>query len=94
LDLGVAGIPFGIDVKELRLMRRAGLSAEDVLAAATSRAGEHIGLAPLGTLAEGAPADVIGVAGDARRLGDDLARPLLVVRAGRLVAGPRAGDRP
>jgi imidazolonepropionase-like amidohydrolase len=69
-------------------MRRAGLSAEEVLAAATSRAGEHIGRAPLGTLAEGAPADVIAVRGDARRLREDLHVPLLVLRGGRLIVDP------
>jgi imidazolonepropionase-like amidohydrolase len=78
----------GIDVEELRLMRRAGLEPEEVLAAATSRAGEQLGLAPLGTLAERAPADVIAVRGDARELRDDLTEPLLVVRGGRIVVDP------
>ncbi|MBD0329224.1 MAG: amidohydrolase family protein [Thermoleophilia bacterium] len=79
---------WGIDVEELRLLRRAGLDPEDVLAAATSHAGEQLGRAPLGTLAEGAPADVIAVRGDARELGDDLAKPVLVVRAGRVLVDP------
>jgi imidazolonepropionase-like amidohydrolase len=84
-DVGNAGVPPGIVVAELRLMRQAGLTPEQVLAAATSRPGEQIGLAPLGTLAEGAPADVIAVRGDARALRDDLARPLVVVAGGRIV---------
>lgn len=84
-DYGVPGIPVGIDVTELRLLRDAGLSAEDALAAATSRAGKQLGLEPLGTLAPGAPADVIAVRGDARAVRDDLARPLLVVFDGRIV---------
>lgn len=88
-DAGNPGIPFGIDVTELRMLRRAGLAPAEVLAAATARAGQHLGLAPLGTLAEGAPADVIGVPGNALRLGDDLAVPVMVIRAGRIVVVPR-----
>ena len=84
-DVGNAGIPFGIDVDELRLLRAAGLTSERVLAAATSRAGEQVGLEPLGRLEEGAPADVIAVRGDARLLPEDMGRPLVVVRAGRIV---------
>jgi imidazolonepropionase-like amidohydrolase len=88
-DVGNRGIPYGIDVDELRRMRAAGMTPSQVLAAATSRAGAEAGLAPLGTLARGAPADVIAVRGDARRLADDLASPLLVVSAGRVVVAPR-----
>jgi imidazolonepropionase-like amidohydrolase len=87
-DVGNQGIPFGIDVSELRLLRDAGLRPEAVLAAATSRAGEQIGLSPLGTLAEGAPADVIAVPGDARALRDDLGSPLVVLSGGRIVVDP------
>lgn len=87
-DAGNPGIPAGIDLEELRLLRDAGLSPENVLAAATSRAGEQLGLAPLGTLAEGAPADLVGLRGDARELRDDLVPPLLVVAAGAVVVAP------
>ncbi|MBD0328481.1 MAG: amidohydrolase family protein [Thermoleophilia bacterium] len=79
----------GIDAEELRLLREAGLTPEAVLSAGTSRAGEQVGLDPLGTLTAGAPADVIAVRGDARALRDDLARPLLVVAGGRIVRAPR-----
>ena len=37
-DVGVPGIPVGIDVEELRLLREAGLTPTEVLASATSRA--------------------------------------------------------
>ena len=84
-DVGNPGIPLGIDVAELRLLQDAGLSPAEVLAAATSRAGEQLGLEPLGTLADGAPADVIAVPGDAGRLDDDVAVPLLVIAGGRIV---------
>jgi imidazolonepropionase-like amidohydrolase len=90
-DTGVPGIPEQLEVAELRLLEEAGLSPEDVLAAATSRAGEAIGLAPLGTLAEGAPADVVAVRGDARTFRDDMARPLVVVSGGRIVVVPATG---
>jgi len=84
-DAGNRGIPFGIDVEELRLLRAVGLTPTKILAAATSQAAKEAGLAPLGTLTPNAPADVIAVRGDARRLRDDLARPLLVVSGGRVV---------
>jgi imidazolonepropionase-like amidohydrolase len=87
-DMGVQGIPDGIDVEELRLLRRAGLSPAEVLAAATSLGGEQLGLAPLGRLTADAPADVIAIAGDARRLPRSFELPLLVVRAGGLVVDP------
>lgn len=86
LKEGPLGAPLGIVSAELRLMRDSGLTPEQVLAAGTSLAGRQTGLAPLGTLAEGALADVIAVRGDVRRLRDDLARPLLVVAGGRIVA--------
>ena len=88
-DVGNRGIPYGIDVEELRLMKSAGMTPLQVLAAATARAGAETGLAPLGTLASGTPADVIAVRGDARRLRDDLASPVLVMSGGRLVVAPR-----
>ena len=62
-----------------------GLTPTETLAAATSQAAREAGLAPLGTLAPNAPADVIAVRGDARKLRNDLARPLLVVSGGRVV---------
>ncbi len=78
----------GIDVRELRLLRRAGLAPEDVLAAGTSRAGKQVGLEPRGTLTEGVRADVLAVRGDTRELRDDLARPLVVVAGGRIARAP------
>lgn len=44
--------------RELRLLRRAGLSAEAALEAATRAPGAFLGLPGLGTLREGAPADL------------------------------------
>ena len=84
-DVGNIGIPSGIDVTELRLMMDVGLTRTQVLATATSQAATEAGLAPLGRLTPGAPADVIAVRGDARKLHGDLARPLVVVSGGRIV---------
>lgn len=81
-DEGNPGIPASIDVTELRLMKQAGMTPVQVLAAATSRAGADLHLAPLGTLKVGAPADVIGISGDARSLPASLARPNLVISGG------------
>lgn len=63
-DYGNPGIPPRIDVEELRLMTRAGLSRQEAIAAATSKAAAYLGLEPLGSLVAGAPADIVGVEGD------------------------------
>jgi imidazolonepropionase-like amidohydrolase len=83
-DVGNPRIPVGIDVAELRLMKSAGMTPTQVLAAATSEAGKELGVDKLGTLAGDAPADLIVVRGDARALPDDLARPRLVISTGRI----------
>jgi len=79
-------VPWGIDAQELQLMHHlAGLSVRDVLRAATSKAGAHLGLAPLGTLIPGAPADIIAVRGNALENFKGLEYPDLVVSGGRVV---------
>lgn len=82
-----AEIPNGIDVEELELMVAAGLTPLEAIAAATSRAGEALELDPLGSLVKGAPADLIVVRGDPTESLDVLARPVLVVAGGKVVAG-------
>jgi imidazolonepropionase-like amidohydrolase len=75
-DLGNGPIPAGIDTRELLLLREAGLSNEEVLAALIR--------APLDG---NAPADVIALGGDPLEdLGafEDLR---LVVRSGSVIAG-------
>jgi imidazolonepropionase-like amidohydrolase len=93
-DYGNPGIPMRIDVDELELMVLAGLSRLEVLRAATSEAGRQLELGPLGTLAPGAPADVIAVRGDP--LGDleTLAAPVLVVAGGHPVVAEGEIDLP
>jgi len=90
-DLAHPDVPWGIDAFELQLMlhtARGTLTPADVLSAATARAGEHLGLAPLGRLAVGAPADLIGVRGDALARFKSLEYPELVVSGGVIVVGP------
>lgn len=84
-DMGNPGIPAGIDVEELELMEEAGLSLEAVLRAATADAGKDLGLAPLGVIAPGAPADLIAVNGDIREDLRTLWRPVLVISGGVVV---------
>ena len=63
----------------------AGLSPLQVLTIATARAGEQLGIEGLGTLAEGASADVVGVEGDPFTDLDRVAVPDLIVVRGRVV---------
>jgi imidazolonepropionase-like amidohydrolase len=78
-------VPPGIDVREAKLMARAGLTPTQVLAAATSEAGQELG-EHLGTLEPGWPADVVVVRGDPRRDLSALARVLLVLAGGKRVS--------
>jgi len=64
------------------------LTPVEVLSAATARAGEHLGLAPLGRLVEGAPADLIGVRGDPLEQFKLLEYPDLVVSGGATIVEP------
>jgi len=87
-DLAHPDVPWGIDAQELQLMLYAGqgvLTPLEVLSAATARAGEHLGLAPLGRLVEGAPADLIGVRGDPLEQFKLLEYPDLVVSGGATI---------
>lgn len=67
---------------------RGALTPADVLSAATARAGEHLGLAPLGQLVAGAPADLIAVNGNALERFKLLEYPDLVVSGGVIVVEP------
>jgi imidazolonepropionase-like amidohydrolase len=78
-------IPPGVDVDELRLMAAAGLTSLEVLTNATARAGEQLRIAKLGTLQEGAPADLVGVSGNPLADLEALKLPELVVVRGVVV---------
>jgi imidazolonepropionase-like amidohydrolase len=84
-DMGHLEIPNGPDAEELQQMMIAGLSVEDALAAATSRAAAHLGLGPLGTLSAGAPADIIAARGDVAENLKNLEYPSLVIAGGFIV---------
>jgi imidazolonepropionase-like amidohydrolase len=92
-DLGHPDVPWGIDAQELQLMlnaARGALTPLEVLSAATARAGEQLGLAPLGRLVEGAPADLIGVRGNPLEQFKLLEYPDLVVSGGATIVEPVA----
>lgn len=92
-DLAHTDVPWGIDAQELQLMLHAAhgaLTPLEVLSAATARAGEHLGLAPLGRLVEGAPADLIGVRGNPLEQFKLLEYPDLVVSGGATIVEPVA----
>lgn len=90
-DLAHTDVPWGIDAQELQLMLHAAhgaLTPLDVLAAATARAGDYLGLAPLGRLVEGAPADFIGVHGNPVEQFKPLEYPDLVISGGMTIVVP------
>lgn len=79
-------IPWGIDSQELLMMTNfAGMSPLQAMKAATSDAGEELGLAPLGSLIPGAPADIIATRGNAMKSMKVLEYPALVVSGGKVV---------
>lgn len=91
-EIGHDNVPWGINGEELHMMLHltSGQSIDlmdvvNVLKAATSKAGEHLGLAPLGTLAPGAPADVIAVRGNPFEKFKILEYPDLVISGGRTI---------
>jgi imidazolonepropionase-like amidohydrolase len=87
-DYGVPGIPAGVDVTELELLAGSGgLRTIGALRAATSEAAKVLSVEGLGRLAEGSPADLVAVRGNAIQDLDALGRPLLVVRSGLIQVG-------
>jgi imidazolonepropionase-like amidohydrolase len=89
-DLAHPDVPWGINAHELMLMANTAFRTRtplEVLSAATAQAGEHLGLAPLGQLIEGAPADLIGVRGNPLEQFKPLEYPDLVISGGVPVTG-------
>jgi imidazolonepropionase-like amidohydrolase len=91
-EIGHDNVPWGINGEELHMMLHltSGESIDftdvvNVFKAATSKAGEHLGLAPLGTLVSGAPADVIAVRGNPFEKFKILEYPDLVISGGRTI---------
>ena len=85
-EIGHDNVPWGIDAEELHLMLHlTGMTPLQTFQAATSKAAEHLGLAPLGTLKRGAPADVIAVRGNAFERFKPLEYPALVISGGHVI---------
>ncbi len=85
-------VPWGINGEEMHLLLHltSGDSVDftdvvNVFKSVTSKAGEHLGLAPLGTLTVGAPADIVAVRGNPFQRFKTLEYPDLVMSGGRIV---------
>jgi imidazolonepropionase-like amidohydrolase len=89
-DLGNQGPPPAVDVEELRLLVEAGLPPGQALAAATSVAAAHLGLADSGRVVPGARADLLLVEGDPLADLAALTRVRLVTRDGHLASDAKA----
>ncbi len=91
-EIGHDNVPWGINGEEFHMILHltSGESIDftdvvNVFKAATGKAGEHLGLAPLGTLVPGAPADVIAVKGNPFQKFKLLEYPQLVISGGRTI---------
>ena len=95
-DLGNQGPPPAVDTEELRLLVEAGLPPAQALAAATSLAAAHLGLAGTGRVVAGARADLLLVDGDPLADLAALSRVRLVTRDGWVAAnsGRQGGATP
>ena len=100
-DMGHLDIPQGIDSNEIHMLLHAGLhnngfdfpaALRDALIAATSAPAAYLGLAPLGTIAINAPADIVVIGGDVRASFKELEYPRLVVKNGYVVINRLAGE--
>ena len=99
--MGHLDIPHGIDANEIHMHLHAGLhnngfdfpaALRDALKAATSAPAIYLGLAPLGTIAINAPADIVVINGDVRASFKELETPRLVVKNGYVVINRPAGE--
>ncbi len=79
-------IPWGIDAQELNLlMHTANMMPLEVLHSATVKAGQWLNIPLLGSLQNGAPADLIAVHGDPTQNFKILEYPDLVISGGKIV---------
>ena len=85
-ELAHNDIPWGFDSQEMQLlMQLTGMNSVQALSVATAKAGEYLGLAPLGRLKSNAPADLIAVKGNALDKLKTLEYPDLVIVAGKII---------
>ncbi len=92
-EIGHDNVPWGVNGEELHMMLHltSGASIDfndvvNVIKSATSKAGERLGIFGLGTLTQGAPADIIAVRGNPFEKFKLLEYPDLVISGGRVVA--------
>jgi len=67
------------------LQKWAKLSTIEVLKSATSKAGQHLNIHLLGTLKNGAPADIIAIKGDLQHGLKALEYPTFVMSGGKVI---------
>ena len=93
-ELAHPEIPWGFDNQELQLlMHVTGMSPIAALTTVTAKAGEHLGLAPLGQLVSQAPADIIAVRGNAVERLKSLEYPDWVMAGGQIIVNRFATSR-
>jgi len=99
-DMGHLDIPHAPDSNEIHMLLHAGFhngfdyptALTKALIAATSAPAAYLGLAPLGTIAVNAPADIVVINGDVRHNFKELETPRLVVKNGYVVINRPAGE--
>ena len=99
-DMGHLDIPHGNDASEIHMLLHAlfhngfdyPAALTKALIAATSAPAAYLGLAPLGTIAINAPADIVVINGDVRASFKELETPRLVVKNGYVVINRPAGE--
>ena len=85
-DLGDLGPKPGIDPLETERMGVAGMTLLDIVASATTRSAEWLGLEDRGVIEVGMRADIVGIEDELSI--ESLPNPALVIRAGSLVKAP------
>lgn len=86
-DLGNGGPRPGIDPAEIEAMAEAGMSALDIVRAATTEAAAWLGLDDVGAIQRGRRADLVGFRGDVTSDVEALSGVGLVLRRGRVIRG-------
>jgi imidazolonepropionase-like amidohydrolase len=87
-DYGNPGVALGMPLPEIRHWLAAGLTPAQIIVAATQGGAAVCGLSDqLGQVRPGFVADLLAVDGDPQSDIEALARPVLVVRMGRVIAG-------
>ena len=99
-DMGHPDIPHGIDAQEIHMGLHVGFhtgkdyltSLTEALTSATRKGGDYLGLAPLGQIVPGAPADLIVIGSDVRATFKELEFPRVVIKDGWLVIERTQGE--